>query len=444
MTKKLSFLIVLSLIFIGFMAKADSDKSIVILSPNGGEVWEANKTYRVIWESTGYDRATVAIVCEGETIGPHYNIISNATSSSYNFNLKSNQASQSRCKAVVADNSIIDFDDIEAGATGDYSDANFKISGVGTATGIGGNQSIEDYLKAQASLIKDPAGRAYKLIGGYKLWLSSGAFAKLGYNLADADSLTQTEVNEYPRLKLAETPDSVMVYYLTEGGFKRLIPNSEVFDSYDNDWNDVVEIEKNVLDAFPDVELIRAEGDYKVYKLENGVKKWIRTAEAFNQLGYDWGEVAPVNRIELDVYNEGEAIGDVAEIEEDVTEDITEVEDEDITGAEDEIDGSEVQRDVRRVSDLRQIALALEMYYDDNETYPANLSDLVLEYMTELPLDPVTNANYFYIRLPLVEGYHVGGELENSSSPLLDSDADYDSSGEDGFDGQDPMYDLTL
>lgn len=452
MTKKLSFLLVLSLIFVGFMAKADSDKSITVLEPNGGEIWEAGMTYRVTWESTGHDKLMAAVVCGGETIVAHYNIVSNATSSSSNFSLSSGQTSQSRCKAVVAESNIGDFDNIEDGISGDYSDANFKISGTGTT--ISGAQSIEDYLKAQADLIKDPAGRVYKLIDSYKLWLSNGAFAKLGYNLADADSLTQTEINEYPRLKLAEVPGSVMVYYLTEGGRKRAIPNSEVFDSYDNDWNDVVEIEKNVLDAFPDVELIRAEGDYKVYELKNGVKRWIKTAEEFNRLEYDWCEVAPVNSIELDVYNEGEAIGDV--VEDDIAEDATEDAPEEITGISPEdvegttpedvtpedTEGTEVQRDVNRVADLSQIVTALGIHHNNNATYPVALSDLVPESIVELPLDPTTNENYLYVQLSSGESYHLGGTLENPDSPLLAGDADYDSSEEGGFNGQDSVYDL--
>lgn len=63
-------------------------------------------------------------------------------------------------------------------------------------------------------------------------------------------------------------------------------------------------------------------------------------------------------------------------------------------------------RDARRVGDLRQVALALEMYYDDNTStgYPGDAdaldcddwTDLVAalqpDYMTAVPTDPGSNA----------------------------------------------------
>jgi len=63
-------------------------------------------------------------------------------------------------------------------------------------------------------------------------------------------------------------------------------------------------------------------------------------------------------------------------------------------------------RDVRRVSDLRQLSLALEMYYDDNDAYidsagacvqitEANLGALTPDFVGTLPEDPGTT-NYYY------------------------------------------------
>jgi len=63
-------------------------------------------------------------------------------------------------------------------------------------------------------------------------------------------------------------------------------------------------------------------------------------------------------------------------------------------------------RDTRRMSDLRQVALALEMYYDDNDAYPvvatcANGSMpaalATSGYMGALPEDPGATNTYAYI-----------------------------------------------
>ena len=46
-------------------------------------------------------------------------------------------------------------------------------------------------------------------------------------------------------------------------------------------------------------------------------------------------------------------------------------------------------RDARRISDLRQVQLALQMYYDSNSAYPSALVDLVTSgFMSAAPVDP--------------------------------------------------------
>ena len=99
---------------------------------------------------------------------------------------------------------------------------------------------------------------------------------------------------------LAREQDSSRVYYLNEKGFKRALASQDVFHSYGNKWSDVAEVLSGQLDAYPSVELIRAEFDFKVYKLENGLKRWITDIATFEGLGYKWEEVALVNGVELE------------------------------------------------------------------------------------------------------------------------------------------------
>lgn len=54
-------------------------------------------------------------------------------------------------------------------------------------------------------------------------------------------------------------------------------------------------------------------------------------------------------------------------------------------------------RDARRISDLKQIQLALELYYDANSSYPAALSALpTAGSISALPTDPVNDSTYVY------------------------------------------------
>jgi hypothetical protein len=98
------------------------------------------------------------------------------------------------------------------------------------------------------------------------------------------------------------------VYYITESGLKRHIPNEQVFSSYNNNWPDIVKVAPSVLNVFPDNNLIQGQTDTKVYKLENGQKHWIKTPDAFNRLNLDWTKIASVNSTELAAYPEGAPI----------------------------------------------------------------------------------------------------------------------------------------
>ncbi|MEK7154377.1 MAG: hypothetical protein AAB792_02365, partial [Patescibacteria group bacterium] len=113
---------------------------------------------------------------------------------------------------------------------------------------------------------------------------------------------------QYQRVKLMRAEGDDKVYYITERGLKRHIPNPTVFLSYDNNWSEIVMVKPFELSAIPDNLLIREEGKPEVYKLEDGTKRWIKTAEVFNWLGYRWNEIAPVNVTELENYPLGTPI----------------------------------------------------------------------------------------------------------------------------------------
>jgi hypothetical protein len=133
-------------------------------------------------------------------------------------------------------------------------------------------------------------------------------FNNLGLNWPSIKVIPASQKTNFQRAKLLRAENNQKVYYITEGGLKRHILNIEVFDSYGNLWQDVVVVKDFELSAIPDNQLIRQVGDSKVYKLENGQKRWIKTAEAFNNLGLNWAQIAPVNSTELNNYPENTSI----------------------------------------------------------------------------------------------------------------------------------------
>lgn len=128
-------------------------------------------------------------------------------------------------------------------------------------------------------------------------------------------------------------------------------------------------------------------------------------------------------------------------------------------------------RDARRVADVKQLQLALELYYDQNNQFPTALSTTTLvagNFISSVPSDPQTGAAYSYAGLQgsassaaTCASYHLGATLENTSNTALSTDTDGQTGGTFGaivaggssngavctgsaadFDGDDPIYDV--
>jgi prepilin-type N-terminal cleavage/methylation domain-containing protein len=81
-------------------------------------------------------------------------------------------------------------------------------------------------------------------------------------------------------------------------------------------------------------------------------------------------------------------------------------------------------RDARRVADIRQIQLAMQLYFDANSAYPTSTASLAPTYIPTIPRDPIGQAAYPYDQLGSGSSYHLGANLEDSSNQALNSDLD--------------------
>jgi len=87
-------------------------------------------------------------------------------------------------------------------------------------------------------------------------------------------------------------------------------------------------------------------------------------------------------------------------------------------------------RDAERKSDLVDIKLAFEDYYNDHQTYPPEEyladcdGDALQPYLRAVPCDPVTGEPYLYIPFPgdgnNSGGYRVLSILEDDSDPIIE------------------------
>lgn len=79
-------------------------------------------------------------------------------------------------------------------------------------------------------------------------------------------------------------------------------------------------------------------------------------------------------------------------------------------------------RDARRVADIKQIQLALELFFDANaNAYPAALASLAPTYIPSVPADPLGGA---YNYTACTTSYHLAAGLEEQTNPALQSDRD--------------------
>ena len=85
-------------------------------------------------------------------------------------------------------------------------------------------------------------------------------------------------------------------------------------------------------------------------------------------------------------------------------------------------------RDAKRVSDVKQLQLALELYFDSNGGYPSAVSTATLVtpgYIATIPTDPVGGGAYNYAALNAgCTSYHIGATLEDTGHTVLSSDVD--------------------
>jgi prepilin-type N-terminal cleavage/methylation domain-containing protein len=94
-------------------------------------------------------------------------------------------------------------------------------------------------------------------------------------------------------------------------------------------------------------------------------------------------------------------------------------------------------RDARRISDVQQIKLGLELFFDQAGTYPREATEATLAdngFMASFPTPPsgAGQDSYAYAPISPSDGgvctsYHLGAALENSDHNSLENDVDADS-----------------
>ncbi len=101
-------------------------------------------------------------------------------------------------------------------------------------------------------------------------------------------------------------------------------------------------------------------------------------------------------------------------------------------------------RDAKRISDVGQIQLALELYFDSSSSYPIQAfgaattslnGALVSTYIPKVPVDPQNTATYAYKYYGSTTKYAITAVLERTDNSALLSDTDILAAAGYGYSG---------
>ena len=160
----------------------------------------------------------------------------------------------------------------------------------------------------------DGSPRVYVIKNKKRHWIQTPKeFNAAGYNWGKVKVVSAETLEEYPEAEdstteLLRAVGSHKVYKINNGK-RRWIKTAGEFNAAGYKWKDIKEVSSEVLASYQNEvlsELLRAVGDYKVYKLKGGKKYWIRTAEEFNAAGHSWEDVEDVDAEILDDYPNSE------------------------------------------------------------------------------------------------------------------------------------------
>ena len=152
--------------------------------------------------------------------------------------------------------------------------------------------------------------RVYVIKNKKKHWIKTPKeFEDNNYSWSAVQVVSAEVLGEYPdeetsTTELLRAVGSHKVYKI-ENGKKRWIKTAGEFNAAGYKWKDIKEVSLEALASYQNAvlsELLRAVGDYKVYKLKGGKKHWVRTIGEFNAAGYKWKDVEEVTIETLDDY----------------------------------------------------------------------------------------------------------------------------------------------
>lgn len=168
----------------------------------------------------------------------------------------------------------------------------------------------EQYPKTRLIKTSNNSKVYYLTDAGRRLWIPTAEmFINIGYHSVgeEVTLINNLELGYYKDEQFIKSNqnDKTTAYRVSSFGTKRAINNQEIFESYSSDWSSIHDVPDQIITSYPETKLIRQKGDYKVYSLENGMRRWITSLQAFEQQGFSWERIEDITEVDLKSYPEG-------------------------------------------------------------------------------------------------------------------------------------------
>ncbi len=143
----------------------------------------------------------------------------------------------------------------------------------------------------------------YVLHNNKKRWIrTEEIFNSYGFQWNSVYTLAQSMVEVIPYNNLIRVTGTDEIYALNDAGYKRHVPNPEVFFSYGFTEADVAAINQPELDIYPNSYLIMTPGDENVYQISTHTRKKLGTLDFVKLSGYDLASIHIINETDFNSY----------------------------------------------------------------------------------------------------------------------------------------------
>ncbi|MDJ1172572.1 S8 family serine peptidase [Roseofilum capinflatum] len=187
--------------------------------------------------------------------------------------------------------------------------------------------------RKDGTLLQGFGSEVYYMENGDRRLIPDGVtFNTMGLDLADIEQVSNDDINAIPLGEpLPSQRDGALLHgdgpavYITENGYRRLIPDPETFDAIGLDRGEIQFIAESSLQTIPlknplpsrkNGSLVQGSGS-EIYYMESGFRRLIPDAETFDKMGLDMEDIQHVSDADGNAIPLGQPLPSLSEVTQD-------------------------------------------------------------------------------------------------------------------------------